>query len=42
VWFVDQLASTATWILPKESIEKFGDMRKAEAVVGTGPWMLSL
>jgi peptide/nickel transport system substrate-binding protein len=39
-WFIDQLASTATWILPKESIEKFGDMKKPEAVIGTGPWML--
>jgi peptide/nickel transport system substrate-binding protein len=39
-WFIDQLASTATWILPKESIEKLGDMKKPEAVIGTGPWML--
>ena len=39
-WFIDQLASTATWILAKESIEKFGDMKKPEAVIGTGPWML--
>ncbi len=39
-WFIDQLASTATWILAKEVIEKFGDMKKPEAVVGTGPWML--
>jgi peptide/nickel transport system substrate-binding protein len=39
-WFIDQLASTATWILPKESIEKFGDFKKPEAVIGTGPWML--
>ena len=39
-WFIDQLASTATWILPKESIEKFGDLKKPEAVIGTGPWML--
>ena len=39
-WFIDQLASTATWIVAKESIEKFGDMKKPEAVIGTGPWML--
>ena len=39
-WFVDQLASTATWIVAKESIEKHGDMKKPEAVIGTGPWML--
>jgi peptide/nickel transport system substrate-binding protein len=39
-WFIDQLASTATWIVAKESIEKHGDMKKPEAVIGTGPWML--
>jgi len=39
-WFIDQLASTATWIVAKESIEKFGDMKKPEAVIGTGPWMM--
>jgi peptide/nickel transport system substrate-binding protein len=39
-WFIDQLASTATWIVAKEAVEKFGDLKKPEAVVGTGPWML--
>ena len=39
-WFIDQLASTATWIIAKEAIDKFGDMKKPEAVIGTGPWML--
>jgi peptide/nickel transport system substrate-binding protein len=39
-WFIDQLASTATWILAKEAVEKFGDHKKPEAVIGTGPWML--
>src|SRR6185503_19623087 len=39
-WFIDQLAATATWILAKESVEKFGDHKSAEAVIGTGPWML--
>ena len=39
-WFIDQLASTATWIVAKECVEKFGDLKTAEAVVGTGPWML--
>jgi peptide/nickel transport system substrate-binding protein len=40
-WFLDMLASPmAVAIVPKESIEKFGDMKKAEAVIGTGPWML--
>jgi peptide/nickel transport system substrate-binding protein len=39
-WFVDQLAQTATWIVAKECVEKFGDLKKPESVVGTGPWML--
>src|ERR1051326_1467393 len=39
-WFVDQLASTATWIIAKESVERFGDLKKPESVIGTGPWML--
>ena len=39
-WFIDMLASTSTWIIAKECVEKFGDLKKAESVVGTGPWML--
>jgi peptide/nickel transport system substrate-binding protein len=39
-WFVDALASTSTWIVAKECVEKFGDLKKPESVVGTGPWML--
>ena len=39
-WFLDQLASTATWIVAKESVEKFGDLKKPESAIGTGPWML--
>ena len=39
-WFVDALASTSTWIVAKESVEKLGDLKKPESVVGTGPWML--
>ena len=27
-------------IVAKECVEKFGDLKKPEAVVGTGPWML--
>ncbi|MGH7386741.1 MAG: ABC transporter substrate-binding protein, partial [Candidatus Rokuibacteriota bacterium] len=38
--FLDMLASTSTWIVAKECVEKFGDLKKAESVVGTGPWML--
>jgi len=39
-WFIDALASTSTWIVAREAVEKFGDLRKPEAAVGTGPWML--
>jgi peptide/nickel transport system substrate-binding protein len=40
-WFLDMIASPmAGAIIAKECVEKFGDLKKAEAVVGTGPWML--
>jgi peptide/nickel transport system substrate-binding protein len=40
-WFLDMLASPmAVAIVAKEAVEKFGDLKKAEAVIGTGPWML--
>ena len=39
-WFLDLLASTSTWTIAKECVEKFGDLKKVESVVGTGPWML--
>ena len=39
-WFVDRLASTSTWIIARECVEKYGDLKKWESVVGTGPWML--
>ena len=40
-WFLDVLANPMTLaIVARECVEKFGDLKKAEAVVGTGPWML--
>ena len=36
----DLLALMAVAIVARECVEKFGDLKKAEAVVGTGPWML--
>jgi peptide/nickel transport system substrate-binding protein len=30
----------AVAIVAKECVEKFGDLKKSESVVGTGPWML--
>jgi peptide/nickel transport system substrate-binding protein len=39
-WFLDYLAATVMWIVPREAVEKFGDLKRAEACIGTGPWML--
>ena len=40
-WFLDMIANPMTLaIVARECVEKFGDLKKAEAVVGTGPWML--
>jgi peptide/nickel transport system substrate-binding protein len=40
-WLLDALANPmAVAIVARECVEKFGDLKKAEAVVGTGPWML--
>jgi peptide/nickel transport system substrate-binding protein len=39
--FRDMIASPmAGAIIARECVDKFGDLKKAEAVVGTGPWML--
>jgi peptide/nickel transport system substrate-binding protein len=41
VWFVDMIANPmAIPIIARECVEKFGDLKKAEATVGTGPFML--
>jgi peptide/nickel transport system substrate-binding protein len=40
-WLLDVLATPmAVPIIAHECVEKFGDLKKAEAVIGTGPWML--
>ena len=38
-WFVDRLASTSTWIIAKECVDQYGDLKRPESIVGTGPWM---
>ena len=39
-WFLDVLANPmAVVMVAKECVEKFGDLKKPEATVGTGPWM---
>jgi peptide/nickel transport system substrate-binding protein len=41
VWFLDVLANPhAVAIVAKEVVEKLGDLKKHESVIGTGPWML--
>ena len=39
-WFVERLASISACIIAKECVEKFGDLKTWQSVVGTGPWML--
>jgi peptide/nickel transport system substrate-binding protein len=41
VWLVNMLASpTGTWIVPREMLDKHGDLKKPETAVGTGPFVL--
>ena len=41
VWFLDMLANShAVAIIAKECVEKFGDLKKPESAVGSGPWLL--
>jgi peptide/nickel transport system substrate-binding protein len=40
-WFLDVIANPISLpVVARECVEKFGDLKKAESVVGTGPWML--
>jgi peptide/nickel transport system substrate-binding protein len=40
-WFLDMLANPmAVCIVARECVEQYGDLKKPEAVVGTGSWML--
>jgi peptide/nickel transport system substrate-binding protein len=41
VWFLDMVSNPhAVAIVAKEVVEKYGDLKKPESVIGTGPWML--
>ena len=31
---------TGTWIIPREVVEQYGDLKKAEHAIGTGPFLL--
>jgi peptide/nickel transport system substrate-binding protein len=40
-WFLDFVSTPmALCIVAREAVEQFGDLKKPEAVIGTGPWML--
>ncbi len=40
-WLLDILASpTGSWIVPKEAVAAYGDLKKQETCIGTGPFML--
>src|SRR5262249_27549697 len=41
VWLLDILAtSKAMWIIAPEVVEKYGDLKKPESALGTGPFLL--
>jgi ABC-type transport system substrate-binding protein len=41
VWLIDTLASPfAMWIIAPEVVDKFGDLKKPETAIGTGPFLL--
>ena len=41
VWLLDVLAtSKAMWIIAREVVEHFGDLKKPESAIGTGPFLL--
>ena len=41
VWLLDMLANShAVPIIAKECVDKFGDLKRHESLIGTGPWML--
>src|SRR5262249_58323707 len=41
VWFVNALAYPwSTWVIAPEVVQHFGDLKKPETAIGTGPFML--
>jgi len=39
-WFLDALATPSMFIVAREVVEQFGDLKRSEACIGSGPWML--
>ena len=41
VWLLHALANPiATWVVAREAVEKFGDLKRPETAIGTGPFVL--
>jgi peptide/nickel transport system substrate-binding protein len=41
VWLLDMLANShAVPIIARECVDKFGDLKRHESLIGSGPWML--
>ena len=41
VWLLHMLASPwASWIVAREAVEKYGDLKRPESAIGTGPFLL--
>ena len=41
VWLLDMLANShAVPVIAREVVDKFGDLKRPESLIGTGPWML--
>jgi peptide/nickel transport system substrate-binding protein len=41
VWLVNMLANpTGTWIVARELVDKYGDLKRPESAIGTGPFVL--
>jgi peptide/nickel transport system substrate-binding protein len=41
VWFIDVLATPrGMWIIAPEVVQQFGDLKKPESAIGTGPFLL--
>src|SRR5262245_51982737 len=41
VWLLNMLANpTGSWIVAREMVEKYGDLKRSETAVGTGPFIL--
>src|SRR5919198_953761 len=39
-WLVDVLANPLMWVIAPEVVQQFGDLKKPESAIGTGPFML--